>query len=905
MYCPAGRTDSVPCEPGTFQRARGQSACLPCPDDFQCVLAGTVDPVQCPEGRTNPLGSAAACGDCNYDTHYYKPATNSCVRRTVPMCNEETHYEVASANNRTQERTCRALTPCRIDVRLTDESPILGRPAGVATFEPLQEYVTVMNTRYSDRQCWAWEPCGADDYVEQMPVDDGKGFLVKPLICKRLSMPGSAGYGHRPQYKLVDGSATRDRDNVWVDCKDCTSAGRYQALPCSYTEDSVCREYTQCDPFDEYVVTKGAWDADNVCAPRTRCTASSSRSMYEMMPAVDSTDPRVNGSDAVCAPYSSCGGGHYTAFAGNDTHDVICLPCPPGMYRPLADENSSALSVYASCLACPAGKYSSAPGGLECLPCTDCARLLATQGKNSTNQTGGPFLHTCPFAPADQHCTPAAWSPCTAEADAKCTMCAALSELGGFSVSEEGGQLMCTPCRPGYVYNRSDPVEGRRCVQCPAGFFCPSMDRAYACPGSIVLPRSLSPQPSGAASAVVPASNPGSWKVDQCSCSSASIGGGFEAPRFGFAAFGCSPCPNGTFAAPGMASCSACPAGTYAAQYIVQATKPLLPDSFHSAIGGQAAAAQDSAVVEVAGGLFAAVRGASSCTSCPADRPYTWASAQPPSSSSSSSSSTTNAQLPSSLDDCHACPEGYFSLQSRWYAGTEACRPCSKACNYPYEYETAPCTPRSDRQCSICALDQCDPVTEIPLGLQGCPGPVDAGRACAPCSNKPENSLYVSAGDDAALSGQTCTWKCTVGYFYSDDEGSCVRCKEVNAGQCKPGFFLDLCSSETNEDSSCSRECDPDEFGKPLDGSEWVWTTYASAFPGMGSSSSSTQAWHSSPGVVQNPTGGLDGKPNIGCMWKCMQGYTLEIRHAVVPISSSGDTGEQLQGVAFCVQESA
>jgi hypothetical protein len=40
----------------------------------------------------------------------------------------DTHYEVPSFLNRTQERTCRALTPCRTSTRLPATSPILGSP---------------------------------------------------------------------------------------------------------------------------------------------------------------------------------------------------------------------------------------------------------------------------------------------------------------------------------------------------------------------------------------------------------------------------------------------------------------------------------------------------------------------------------------------------------------------------------------------------------------------------------------------------------------------------------------------------------------------------------------------------------------------------------------------------------
>lgn len=95
----------------------------------------------------------------------------------------------------------------------------------MATFEPLQEYIIQYNTRYTDRVCWAWSPCASTDYVEQLPVDDGMGFLVQRQVCKKLSARKSPS-----QYLLVDGSVTRDRDNVWVDCTSCYALGKVQVL---------------------------------------------------------------------------------------------------------------------------------------------------------------------------------------------------------------------------------------------------------------------------------------------------------------------------------------------------------------------------------------------------------------------------------------------------------------------------------------------------------------------------------------------------------------------------------------------------------------------------------------------------------------------------------------------------
>lgn len=103
-----------------------------------------------------------------------------------------------------------------------------------------------------------------------------------------------------------------------------------QVSACTTTQDAVCKPYTQCDSRYTYVLRKGNTYHDTLCAPRTFCTAGSSRSMYEKQPAVDSTDFSVNGTDAVCAPYSTCPDGTFMSFIGDDTHDVQCTLCPPG-----------------------------------------------------------------------------------------------------------------------------------------------------------------------------------------------------------------------------------------------------------------------------------------------------------------------------------------------------------------------------------------------------------------------------------------------------------------------------------------------------------------------------------------------------------------------------------------------
>lgn len=75
------------------------------------------------------------------------------------------------------------------------------------------------------------------------------------------------------------------------------------------------------------------YNHDRVCALKTKCNAFTQRGMYEKVPAVDSTSFYKNGTDAICANYSTCPDGQYRYSPGNDTTDVTCRKCPPGTYR--------------------------------------------------------------------------------------------------------------------------------------------------------------------------------------------------------------------------------------------------------------------------------------------------------------------------------------------------------------------------------------------------------------------------------------------------------------------------------------------------------------------------------------------------------------------------------------------
>ena len=277
-----------------------------------------------------------------------------------------------------------------------------------------------------------------------------------------------------------------------------------------------------------------------------------------------------------------------------------------------------------------------------------------------------------------------------------------------------------------------------------------------------------------------------------------------------------------------MAACEACPLGSYAKQTTG------LRDYRKCPLGGGPSCLQPN------DDAFTIASGAVTCTLCPPDRPFTW------------SGGSTGAE------DCRRCQQGYF------FQGN-SCQQCSGACNVPEEYEAVPCTDQTDRQCQPCNYYSCSLVGEYVDYGRGCPGAIDAHRPCAACTNKPLNSMYVFPSEMAIISGEDCTWQCSGGFYLAPGTQECKACTPVEQLRevCVPGFIMTPCSPAMGLDTSCSQRCDAQALGKPSDDtSEWVWTTYAEQQDGVN--------------ILYNPSGGSDGRPNVGCMWKCRAGFSMK-----------------------------
>jgi hypothetical protein len=174
---------------------------------------------------------------------------------------------------------------------------------------------------------------------------------------------------------------------------------------------------------------------------------------------------------------------------------------------------------------------------------------------------------------------------------------------------------------------------------------------------------------------IAPSSPAGSYHPSSCSCSEA---GGFQAgSATGMAATGCEPCANGYYSDTlGPRGCQPCPNNTYSTMTLdfrdflkcPNSTSPRLYFPFVASSGSS-----DE--------CFSVSVGATSCVSCPADKPYTLGPASP------------------SKSSCRACPpEHYLDLP------TKTCKKCSSACGRGF-YQTSDCSETMPRFLTLSALN--------------------------------------------------------------------------------------------------------------------------------------------------------------------------------------------------------
>eukprot|EP00704_Kipferlia_bialata_P000894 g894.t1 len=471
--CEAGCEDHVPCLPGYYQSATGQSACTKCPKGYYC-LAGSTTYVgsKCDPGHYCPAGSATATENaCPAGTYYSTTGNESldgCIDCPPGKYCEGTGRESLNDN--------------------CDQGYYCTLAATVAT--PLDDDTQGGNICPAGSYC----PAGAS-VATTCPA--GKYCPTTGLYDPDTLDTCLAGY-------ICYGGATTDSpDDGGVTGEPCPSGGY-----CEAGTDTVvlCGEgYYNPNPSGESIAVCLACTEGFYCSGTGRSSVSGACQAGYYCPAgqIQANPPAYRCDagyycEAGVSVQSKCPAGTYQGEAGQSDCDTCpagyyCTEgvedpviCPAGSYCPAGTE-SSAENL------CPAGTFSSSTG-LEsvddCTPCTagkycsggasvvsgDCAAgYYCPAGQSQAD----PVAYECP---AGSYCLAGSDTPTLcpigtyrattgAQMESQCTACDA-----GHYCDTAGMTAVGPDCAAGYYClgsaTTSTPTDGTTGDECPAGSFC-------------------------------------------------------------------------------------------------------------------------------------------------------------------------------------------------------------------------------------------------------------------------------------------------------------------------------------------------------------------------------------------------------------------------------------------------
>ena len=201
-----------------------------------------------------------------------------------------------------------------------------------------------------------------------------------------------------------------------------------------------------------------------------------------------------------------CNAGAYSTGSGL-IDSSTCLLCDKGKYS-----TSSGIPASSGCVDCSAGTYSSASGkslasdcttctagsysALSATVCTSCPPQSSTPSAGATQQddckcnagfSGDPKTG-CDGCPANSYCSAGTTIDCPEGYFSLAGSTLASHCQCQTDATYVDSRKMCT-CRDGFsmINNVADVLGNRRCITCPANFYC-SMDATTACPDNSQSP---------------------------------------------------------------------------------------------------------------------------------------------------------------------------------------------------------------------------------------------------------------------------------------------------------------------------------------------------------------------------------------------------------------------------------
>lgn len=518
-FCPAHsdtmgmvRSIQCTCDLGSYYSEYGLS-CIRCPVGYFQDLRGQ-SCQGCAKGTYNSISGSSTCMGCASGTFGDVGALSSCANCPINTTSSYSFsYLVLSSS---QPFTITACTPCADGTyTLQEGSTFCMCPAG--TYPLNSEYYNPSSILLFLHRC---QSCSAGFY---QPYDES-AFLSSLLLSPQLTTPnntkceicGPGTFSSNQGQTSCTQCAVGKYESGWgsTNCTECGFFSTTISTAKTSSKDCMCMPGSTKDFFGEQCIACpiGFYQNDSVLGDCLACTG------YSTNLAVGSTtcdsclagslllfQPSINGDSSIaeckpCRPgfyqpipmqtqclqcpagsFSNSAGSTYCSLCAQDSFASVdgsaaCLPCPPysetgggvsGSTR-CACTLGSSISIYDTCIPCPAGSFQAQRGG----PCQPCAAGTITPN------TGSSGALACIPCPQGTFAGIAGLSACT-----QCPTLADTQERVGASsctcISGTGIDYLgigCVECAPGYYHTTS--LE--HCTACPGGHFS-NQTRSTAC----------------------------------------------------------------------------------------------------------------------------------------------------------------------------------------------------------------------------------------------------------------------------------------------------------------------------------------------------------------------------------------------------------------------------------------
>ncbi|XP_049323141.1 zonadhesin isoform X1 [Astyanax mexicanus] len=477
--CPPGSPVQTPCAPGTFQSLHGQAECLLCPSGFFCagsadpetgIMGGTSTPAPCPVGHYCPAGTSSGLEfPCSIGTYSGDLALSS-KEQCVP-CPAGRYCASSGLSSPTAD--CSPGYLC-IQGATVSQPPgdATGRrcsagfycPAGTNHMRPCPPGTfSSLEGAASSEEC---QPCTPGQFCAEYGLSSPSGPCSPGYYCTLKASSQTPHQNRSTELKERAHYPEDELDLVQITGDICARghycpSGSSQPLPCppgTFLGRRGAVSESDCDPCLPGFYCP-AWGQNSVeigCPEGWFCPAGS----------VIGREPGHQCPPGHACPYGSvepaiCPSGAYQSQPAQP----YCQPCPPGFY---------CLEGASAPVPCPAGTMSPVEGLQSPLDCSLCPPGFYCNTTALTSPSGACNAgHFCSSgatesAPVSQRygdVCPAGWyCPQQSSAPVPCPVGHYFSDKGASSLT------FCSPCPPGRYCHT--PGSSQPSGFCSPGHYC-------------------------------------------------------------------------------------------------------------------------------------------------------------------------------------------------------------------------------------------------------------------------------------------------------------------------------------------------------------------------------------------------------------------------------------------------